>query len=98
MSICLNQILTWLSSFFTIPYLTSHLTSHHYSPFVLQPTRLRSKTLIDNIVFNSLEYHSKSGNLLIEMSDHLMQFLVLEGFVKELKPPKVDLFTRDFKN
>ena len=31
------------------------LTSHHYSPFVLQPTRLRSKTLIDNIVFNSLE-------------------------------------------
>ena len=73
------------------------LTSHHYSPFVLQPTRLRSKTLIDNIVFNSLEYHSNSGNLLIEISDHLIQFLILEGFVKELKPPKVDLFKRDFK-
>ena len=73
------------------------LTSHHYSPFVLQPTRLRSKTLIDNIVFNSLEYHSQSGNLLIEISDHLMQFLVLEGFVKEKKLPKIDLFKRDFK-
>ena len=74
------------------------LTSHNYSPFVLQPTRLRSKTLIDNIVFNSLEYRSNSGNLLIEISDHLMQFLVIEGFVKELKPPKIDLFKRDFKN
>ena len=74
------------------------LTSHHYSPFVLQPSRLRSKTLIDNIVFNSLEYHSQSGNLLIEISDHLMQFLVLEGFVKEKKLPKIDLFKRDFKN
>ena len=74
------------------------LTSHHYSPFVLQPTRLRSKTLIDNIVFNSLEYDSKSGNLLIEISDHLIQFLVLEGFVKASKPPKIDLFKRDFKN
>ena len=73
-------------------------TSLHYSPFILPATRLRSKTLIDNIVFNSLEYHSNSGNLLVEMSDHLMQFLVLEGFVKELKPPKIDLFKRDFKN
>ena len=73
------------------------LTSHHYSPFVLQPTRLRSKTLIDNILFNSLEYQSNSGNLLVELSDHLIQFLVLEGFVKELKPPKIDLFKRDLK-
>ena len=27
-----------------------------------------------------------------------MQFLMIEGFVKELKPPKIDLFKRDFKN
>ena len=31
------------------------------------------------------------------MSDHLIQFLVLEGFVKELKPPKIDLFKRYLK-
>ena len=73
------------------------LTSHHYSPFVLQPTRLQHKTLIDNIAFNSLEYSSNSGNLLIEIADHLFQFVILDGFVKELKPPKIDIFKRDFK-
>ena len=74
------------------------LTSHYYSPFILQPTRLRSKTLIDNIAFNSLDYSSISGNLLIEIADHLFQFLILEGFVKELKPSKDDILKGDFKN
>ena len=73
------------------------LTSHHYSPFILQPTRLRSKTLIDNIAFNSLNYPSNSGNLLVEIADHLFQFLVLEGFVKEQKPPKIEIYKRDFR-
>ena len=73
------------------------LTSHNFSPYVLQPTRLQSKTLIDNIFFNSLEYQSRSGNLLIELSDHLMQFLILEGFVKKGKRPTVNLLKRDFK-
>ena len=59
------------------------LTSSLLTPFILQPTRLASKTLIDNIFFNSLEYQSYSGNLLIEISDHLIQFLILEGFIKE---------------
>jgi hypothetical protein len=52
----------------------SIFSSHFFTPFVLQPTRLRSKTLIDNIFFNSLEYSSNSGNLLYELSDHLIQF------------------------
>ena len=39
-------------------------SSHFFTPFVLQPTRLRAKTLIDNIFFNSLEYSSYSGKLL----------------------------------
>ena len=54
----------------------SSLQSYFYTPFILQPTRLRSKTLIDNIFFNSLDYHSLSGNLLFELSDHLTQFLI----------------------
>ena len=54
-----------------------------FLPFVLQPTRLQSKTLIDNIFFNSLEYLTNSGNLLIELSDHLIQFLLIEGYVKK---------------
>jgi hypothetical protein len=56
---------------------------------------LHSKTLIDNIFFNSLEYQSQSGNLLIEISDHLIQFLILEGFIKEKSLP---VFRRDFSN
>ena len=58
------------------------MSSHFFSPYILQPTRLQSKTLIDNIFFNSLEFQSNSGNLLIEISDHLIQFLILEGFLK----------------
>ena len=58
-------------------------SSYFLTPFVLQPTRLKAKTLIDNIFFNSLEYSSFSGNLLYELSDHLTQFLILEGFAKE---------------
>ena len=61
----------------------NNLSSHFFTPYILQPTRLHSKTLIDNIFFNSLEYQSISGNLLIEISDHLIQFLFLEGFIKE---------------
>ena len=69
----------------------------HFS-YILQPTRLHSKTLIDNIFFNSLEYQSISGNLFIEISDHLIQFLILQGFVKERSLPETNLFRRDFSN
>ena len=71
-------------------------SSYFFSPFVLQPTRLRSKTLIDNIFFNSLEYSSVSGNLLYELSDHLTQFLILEGFAKERSMPEINIFKRNY--
>ena len=71
-----------------------NMSSYFYTPFILQPTRLRSKTLIDNIFFNSLDYHSTSGNLLYELSDHLTQFLILEGFLKERGLPEKKLFRR----
>ena len=74
------------------------MSSNFFTPFVLQPTRLKSKTLIDNIYFNSLEYRSHSGNLLIELSDHLIQFLILEGFIKERTLPEINLFKRDFSH
>ena len=59
-----------------IQKLLNFYPSTFFTPFILQPTRLHSKTLIDNIFFNSLEYQSVSGNLLIEISDHLIQFLI----------------------
>ena len=74
------------------------LNSYFFTPYILQPTRLRSKTLIDNIFFNSLEYHSYSGNLLYELSDHLTQFLILEGFIKERSLPETVMQKRDFEN
>ena len=71
------------------------LTSHFFTPFVLQPTRLKSKTLIDNIFLNSLEYVSKSGNLLYELSDHLLQFLIHDGFAEKTKLPECNIYKRD---
>ena len=71
-----------------------NLSSYFFTPFVLQPTRLRAKTLIDNIFFNALDYHSFSGNILYELSDHLIQFMTLEGFVKERNLPEKKMFRR----
>ena len=45
----------------------NNMSSYFFTPFILQPTRLRSKSLIDNIFFNSLDYISNSGNVLIEL-------------------------------
>ena len=73
-------------------------SSYLFTPFVLQPTRLRAKTLIDNIFFNSLDYRSYSGNLLFELYDNLTQFLFLEGFSKERSLPEVNMFKRNYKN
>ena len=80
------------SSFF------NNVTSHFLTPFILQPTRLKSKTLIDNIFLNTIEYPSYSGNLTIQLSDHLFQFVILEGFYKDLTPRKSKIYERNFKN
>ena len=74
------------------------MTSHFFAPYILQPTRPISKTLIDNIFINSIEYPSFSGNLTIQLSDHLFQFTILEGFYKDIIPHKQNLFSRNFKN
>ena len=71
-----------------------NLSSYFLTPFILQPTRLRAKILIDNIFFNALDYHSFSGNILYELSDHLIQFMTLEGFVKERNLPEKKMFRR----
>ena len=73
-------------------------SSHFFTPFILQPTRLRSKTLIDNIFINSVEYPSYSDNLTIQLSDHLFQFVILEGFYKDHTTKKTNIFERNFKN
>ena len=76
----------------------NNVTSHFFAPYILQPTRPKSKTLIDNILINSVEYPSHSGNLTIQISDHLLQFVILEGFFKELAPKKINIFERNYQN
>ena len=41
------------------------LSSNFFAPYILQPARLtkNSKTLMDNIFSNSIEYNTFSGNL-----------------------------------
>ena len=73
------------------------MTSNFYSPFILQPTRPISKSLIDNIFLNTLEYKSTSGNITIQLSGHLFQFVILEGFFKDLPIPKLNIYQRNFK-
>ena len=73
------------------------MTSNFYSPFILQPTCPISKSLIDNIFLNTLEYISTSGNITIQFSNHLFQFVILEGFFKDLPIPKLNIYQRNFK-
>ena len=41
------------------------------------------------VLINSIDYMSYSGNLTIQISDHLMQLVILEGFFKEVLPNKI---------
>ena len=64
---------------------------------ILQPTRPISNSLIDNSFLNTLEYNSTSGNITIQLSDHLFQFVILEGFFKDLPIPKLNIYQQNFK-
>ena len=76
----------------------TNVTSHFFTPFILQPTRIKSKTLIDNIFINTIEYPSYSDNLTVQLSDHLFQFTILEDFYKDLTPKNSKIYERNFKN
>ena len=58
------------------------MTSCFFVHYTQQPTRVAgpSATTIDNIFINSVEFATVSGNLLCELTDHLLQFLVLKDF------------------
>ena len=72
------------------------LTSNFFAS--LKPSRPISKRLIDNIFINSIDYTSTSGNLTIQLADHLFQFVILERFFKELVVRKINLKERNFKH
>ena len=71
-----------------------------FSLLILQTTRVteKSKTLVDNIFFNSFEFTTISGSITHSISDHLIQFVILEDFVKPSSPCKPNTYKRNFKN
>ena len=72
------------------------MSSNFFTPYILQPTRPESKTLIDNIFLNTIDYPFFSGNL--KHSDHLFQYVLLEGFFKNLNPRKLNIKERNYKH
>ena len=74
------------------------LSSHFFSPYILQPTRPISKTLVDNIFLNTIEYVSYSGNITIQLADHLFQCVLLEGFFHDAQTKNHDIKERNFKH
>ena len=79
-------------------YFYNCLTSNCFAPYILQPTRPVSKSLIDNIFINSLEYKSFSWNITTQIADHLIQFVILEGFYKSSFPVRQTIYRRNFKH
>ena len=55
------------------------MTSNGLLPHIIHPTRITdsSATVIDNIFSNAYFSESTSGNILIELVDHLSQFLYI---------------------
>ena len=74
------------------------LESNSFSPKILLPTRVTSKsrTLIDNIFSNQIDVDTFSGNLDLSFSDHLPQFLVTP-VGNDPTPKKHNIFVRDMR-
>ena len=70
-----------------------------FSPLILQTARVKEKlkTLID-IFFNSFEFNTVTGYIIHSISDHLIQFVNLEDFIKSPSPCKSKTCERNFKN
>ena len=58
------------------------LNSYSFQPTIIKPTRIthHSATLIDNIFINSIDYNIYSGNIIVDLSDHLPNFAILDNF------------------
>ena len=74
------------------------MCSYFFMSLVLRPTSVtdKSKTLVDNIFFNSFEFTTLSGNITHSISDQLIQFVILEDFIAPKPLPKTNLYKRNF--
>ena len=72
------------------------MSSNGFIPHITLPTRITdtSMSIIDNIYSNTLSQNTLSGNILIEIADHLIQFLSVHKTKIEYK--NFDLYKRNF--
>ena len=68
-------------------------------PLITIPTRITSKTktLIDNILYNNFVPGIKSGNINVSISDHVPQFAIIPLSNKQFIHKKQEIFARNFK-
>ena len=64
--------------------------------FNLQGLLTNQKLNTDNIFFNIFEFTTLSGNVTHSISDHLIQFVILEDFITPKPLPKTNLYKRNF--
>ena len=76
------------------------LTNNNFMPLITIPTRItaKTKTLIDNILYNHFSPGIKSGNLNVSISDHVPQFAIIPLSNKHPTHVKQDVFARNFKD
>ena len=76
------------------------ISSNLLVPHITIPTRITptSKTLIDNIFSNNLDFvRAKSGNITITISDHMPQFIIIPKIINRVFN-KHEMYKRDTKN
>ena len=75
------------------------LGSYSLKPYINLPTRIteKSKSIIDNIYISSLPFNANSGNFLTEISDHLLQFTIINCVSEHLHDCTKDKFYRNWK-
>ena len=80
------HLLSYNSDLQTQDFLNS-FTSNSLLPTILQPSRITcsSTTVIDNIFTNYFDYVLLGGNLLLNISDHLSQFFLLNRLSVDMK-------------
>ena len=74
------------------------ITNNEFLPLVNIPTRIQTKTLIDNILYNQHNTDVICGNLTVGISDHMPQFSHFPRKNKQYLPKKPAIFTQDIKN
>ncbi len=76
------------------------ISSNLLVPHITIPTRITptSKTLIDNIFSNNLDFvRAKSGNITITISDHMPQFIIIPKTINRVFN-KNEMYKRDTKH